>query len=217
MRKFVCSQIGSIEIYTCIFYTWLHLYFLDTYLHNSFSRWLRTRCLITLSIKIDVLLTGILRYCEAIVDFTCENMVVKRIAIEGRLTIVHGPVLVLLALTPCSHGDSRFMPTNSVPRETISVHCYNIPCRSAVEVAIQCDRLSTCWGIPDAVYPGHNCSICICPTDAETLNDVGIAHLKEIQITPFLKGKDYNVSYWMIFHPVSCRKVINKHELHINQ
>ena len=156
------------------------------------------------------------RYPEATTYLTCENMAMKGVAIEGHQNILHGPVLILLLLTPCSHGDSRFIPTKSVPQGTISVHCYTIPCRSALDVAIQCDRLSTCWGIPDAVYPGHHCSMCTCPADAATLNDVGIAHFKEIQITPFIKGKDHNVLYLMVFHPVSCRKLNNKHELHIN-
>ena len=193
----------------------LHLYFPYTYLHNSFGQW-RTRCLMPLIIKKTMCYwQELFRYSEAITDFTCENMAKKSVAIERHLNILHGSVLVLLLLTPCSHGDSKFMPTKSVPKGTISVNCNTIPCRSAVDVAIQCDRLSTCWGLPDAVYPGHNCSMCTCPADTTTFNDVGIAYLKEIQITPFLKGKDYNVLYWMIFYHVSCRKINNKHELNI--
>ena len=147
---------------------------------------------------------------------TCQNMVMKRVAIEGNRNLLQGAALVLLALISSSKGDSSFVPANSVPKGTISVRCYTIPCRSAVDVAIQCDRLSTCWGLTDAVYPGHNCSMCTCPAEAAMLNDVGIAHFKEIQITPFHKCKDFCVLYWMILCPVSCKKLTKEHALHIH-
>ena len=119
-----------------------------------------------------------------------ESMVRKYIANADDLNPASCAALIFMSLLTCSYGDSRFIPTTTVPAGTISVHCYPIPCRSAVDVAVKCDRVSTCWGLPDVVYPGYNCSICTCPADPATLNDVNIAHYKEIYIIPFLKGNE---------------------------
>ena len=114
----------------------------------------------------------------------------QHIANADHLNPASCAALIFMSLLPCSNGDSRFIPTTTVPAGTISVHCYPIPCRSDVDVAVKCDRMSTCWGLPDVVCPGYNCSVCTCPTDPATHNAVKIARFKEIYIIPFLTGYD---------------------------
>ena len=166
--------------------------FSHTYLNNVVSEWL----IAPLSIKGMFCWQGSLEYSVPLLASWAK------MSIEGHLNFLPETVLLLLVLTPSSHGDATFIPTNSIPTGTIAVSCYTIPCRSTVDVAIHCDRLSTCWGLPDAVYPGNNCSVCTCPTDPAMLNDVGIAHFKDLLITSFLKGNYQNVLNWMLHYPV---------------
>ena len=46
----------------------------------------------------------------------------KHIVMEEQLNLLLGAVLIFLPLLPCPYGDSRFIPTTTVPTGTIFVH-----------------------------------------------------------------------------------------------
>ena len=101
---------------------------------------------------------------------------------------------ILFNLVSRSYGNMYFQ-VNPLLEGSVSVGCSLDTCRSILEAAAECNKVSICQAIATQGSREKQCLSCSCPADGVALNKDGIFYIRDVE--PYLKGECYVFCYFV--------------------